>query len=69
MDRTKYAALKPLMQEIALQLTKVTGSEWTLRKAEQDETMYFHLDSGNAELYITEAYNASNRFTVNEKRR
>ena len=57
MNRETYAALKPLMQEIALQLTKKTKSEWTLRRAEDGETMYFHIDSGNADIYITPAYN------------
>ena len=57
MNRETYAALKPLMQEIALQLTKKTKSEWTLRANEADETMYFHIDSGNADIYITTAYN------------
>jgi len=39
MNRETYAALKPLMQEIALQLTKKTKSEWTLRANEADETI------------------------------
>ena len=47
MNRETYATLLPLVQEIALQLTKKTKSEWTLRANEADETMYFHIDSGN----------------------
>jgi hypothetical protein len=65
MDRTRYAALKSHIQDIALQLTKITGTEWTLRRAEADETTYYHLDSGNADVYITEAYNAPNRIAIN----
>lgn len=55
MNRQEYAALKPLIQEIALQLTKKTKSEWTLRANEADETMYFHIDSGDADLFINAA--------------
>jgi hypothetical protein len=65
MDRIRYAALKSHIQDIALQLTKITGTEWTLRRAEADETTYYHLDSGNADVYITEAYNAPNRIAIN----
>jgi hypothetical protein len=65
MDRTRYAALKSHIQDIALQLTKITGTEWTLRRAEADETTYYHLDSGTAQVYITEAYNAPNRIAIN----
>jgi hypothetical protein len=50
-----FAALKPLMQEIALQLTKKTKSEWTLRASEPGEYTYFHIDSGNADLFINAA--------------
>jgi hypothetical protein len=64
MNRETYAALKPLMQEIALQLTKKTKSEWTLRRAEADETMYFHIDSGNADIYITTAYNKDTHLNI-----
>ena len=64
MNRETYAALKPLMQEIALQLTKKTKSEWTLRTNEADETMYFHIDSGNADIYITTAYNKDTHLNI-----
>ena len=65
MMRETYAALLPLVQEIALQLTKNTKSEWTLRKAEVDETMYFHIDSGDASLYITTEYSRpAERITI-----
>jgi hypothetical protein len=64
MNRETYAALKPLMQEIALQLTKKTKSEWTLRHAEVGETMYFHIDSGNADIYITTAYNKDTHLNI-----
>ena len=64
MNREIYTALKPLLQEIALQLTKKTKSEWTLRANEADETMYFHIDSGNADIYITTAYNKDTHINI-----
>lgn len=64
MNRALYAQLKTTVQEVALQLTRLTGQEWTLRANEVDDTMYFHIVSGNAELSITTAYNKPSHFAV-----
>ena len=64
MNRETYAALKPLMQEIALQLTKKTKSEWTLRKSEEGEYTYYHIDSGNAAIYLTTGYGKTDRVSI-----
>lgn len=64
-SRETYAALKPLIQEIALQLTKQTAREWTVRRAEEGEYTYFHLDSGTADLYINAAnYGSNDRIVI-----
>jgi hypothetical protein len=64
-SQENFAALKPLMQEIALQLTKQTAREWTLRKSEDGEYTYFHLDSGTADLCIHAVnYGSNDRITI-----
>jgi len=62
-SREDYAALLPVVQEIALQLTAKTKSEWTLRKNEEPEP-YFHLLSGNAHLLISTEYGKPERLVV-----
>jgi hypothetical protein len=64
MSRETYAALLPLAQEIALQLTKKTKSEWTLRKSEEGEYTYYHIDSGNAAIYLTTEYGKTDRVSI-----
>jgi hypothetical protein len=62
-SREDYAALLPVVQEIALQLTAKTKSEWTLRKNEEPEP-YFHLLSGNAHLLISTEYGKPERLVI-----
>jgi hypothetical protein len=63
-SREDYAALLPVVQEIALQLTKQTKREWTVRKNEEPEP-YFHLLSGDAELLISTEYGKPERLVIN----
>lgn len=63
-SREDYATLLPLVQEVALLLTKKTKSEWILRKNEEFEP-YFHVTSGDADVLISTAYDKPARLSVN----